>query len=201
MATKKSAKGPKNDEIVQRRKEVAAELKAREAARKAAWEEKERAHKEAEERRKAQEPDKEFARAARLAKERAEKERIDLHRGSYDKEAANRNPDAALEKKFRTKHAKVFEQHLAAWARLQDSMGRADDVSARTALTDMARAWREKEDLILALKAGTKGKSAESSLESRTATLAGRLEALEESRKKAMPKPAKKRRPKRDRAE
>ena len=200
MAKKVVAKRPKvDDDVAQRRKEVAAELKAREAERKNAWEEKERARKEAEDRRKAQEPDAAFVEAARRAKERADKERIDFHKKSYELESRKRNPDDTLEKKFRDKHDEVFQRHLAVWAKLQDSIGGADDL-ARAAFAEMARAWREKEDLLLALKAGKKAKG-ESALERRTASLANRLEALEESRKAAMPKPARKRRSKRERAE
>ena len=69
-----------------------------------AWLEHEQKNKDAEERRKASEPDKAFAEAARKAKERAEQERIDLHKKSYEAEAKRRNPDEKIEKRFRDRH-------------------------------------------------------------------------------------------------
>lgn len=183
------------DEVEQRRKEREREAKARAAERKSAWKEHEAARKDAEQRRKASEPDKEFAEAARRARERAEKERIDLHRKGYDAEARRRGPDEKMEKRFREKHPDVLKRHLLAWATLQEISQGADVNATREALQVMARAWKEKEDLIHALAASRKrkkGKGEESTLEARTESLKERLAELEESRRKNTPKPSKK---------
>ena len=183
--------GEDAEEIEARRKAIAAEAKAREVERRAAWEEHERARKEAEERRRASEPDQAFVEAARRAKERAEQERIDLHRKSYDAESRRRNSDEKTENRFRDKHPDVLRRHMAAWANLQEISQGADVGATREALQVMARCWKEKDDLLLAL---SRKKGKDDVLEARTESLKGKLAAMEESRRKATPKPARKRR-------
>lgn len=200
MATKKKQAGKVaraaggDDEVQQRRRDREREVKAREMERKRAWKEHEAARKDAEQRRKASEPDKEFAEAARRARERAEKERIDLHRKSYDAEARRRFSDDKMEKRFREKHPDVLKRHMVAWATLQEISQGADVNATREVLQVMARAWKEKEDLIHALSASKKRKKGkdESMLEARTESLKERLAELEESRRKNTPKPPKK---------
>lgn len=198
-APPKAAKSPRvsddeEDEVEQRRKAREAEASAREAERKAAWQEHATKNKEAEERRKASEPDKEFVEAARKAKARAEQERIDLHRKSYDAEAKRRNPDEKTEARFRDKHEDVLRRHMATWANLQEISQGADIEATREALQMMARCWKEKEDLILAFPKKKK-KSEDSVLEARTESLKEKLAEMAETRKKVTPKPPKKRRP------
>jgi len=198
---KKPSKAPKvarveddeDDEVAQRRKAIAAEAAARGAERKAAWKEHAEKNKDTEERRKASEPDKAFAEAARKAKARAEQERIDLHAKSYEAEAKRRNPDEKAEKRFRDKHEDVLHRHMAAWANIQEISQGAVLEETREALQVMARCWKEKEDILLSFP--KKKKADDSVLEARTESLKGKLVEMEETRKKVTPKPPKKKRP------
>lgn len=179
-----------DDDVEERRLARERELAEREAERKRAWAEHAAKNKEAEERRKASEPDKEFVEAARKAKERAEQERIDLHKKSYETEAKRRNPDEKLEERFRKKHEAVLHRHMSAWASLQEISQGADIDATREALQVMARCWKEKEDLLLALPTKKK-KGADDVLEARTESLTAKLAEMEETRKKVAPKPPK----------
>ncbi|HVO29446.1 MAG TPA: hypothetical protein VMV18_01865 [bacterium] len=179
------------EEILERRRQVAAELAAREAERKAAWEEHERERKDAEARRKATEPPKEFVEAARAARERLEKEHTATWRKAFEAECRRRNPDEKLEERFRDEHADAWERHLVAFAHFQESMGGSDENEKREAVQRMAAAWKEKEDLLLALAASRRKKNVPDPLEARTETLKGKLETMEKIRKSATPKPKK----------
>lgn len=187
------------EEILERRRRVAEELAAREAERQSAWKEHEQERLDAEARRKATEPSKEFIEEARAARERLEKERAAGWRRGFENESKRRNPDEKLEERFRKTHADVFDRHLALFARVQEAMSGGDERAKREAVRAMAAAWKEKEDLLVALAAATRKKSAPDPLEARAEFLRSKLEALEKNRKALAPKGSK-RKAKRDAA-
>lgn len=139
------------EEIEERRRAVAAETAARENERTTAWKEHARDKEEVEERRRATEPPKEFAEAARAARERFEKERVEHWRSAWQAEAKKRNPDEELEARFLEEHADIAERHLGVFARFQDTMTGGDENTKRAAGAELAASWKEKESLLLAL--------------------------------------------------
>jgi len=179
------------EEILERRRAVEAELAAREAERQSAWVEHERERKDAEERRKATEPPKEFQEAAKAARERFEKERIEHWRDSFQKECKRRNADEALEERFLEEEREMAERHLAVYARFQDAMTGGEADAERQAVADMAAAWKEKETTLAVLATSKKrGPSkAEARLEAKSEALKEKLADLEKSKADAVKKP------------
>ncbi len=139
------------EEIEERRRAVAAETAARENERTTAWKEHARDKEEVEERRRATEPPKEFVEAARAARERLEKERVEHWRNAWQAEAKKRNPDEELEARFLDEHADIAERHLGVFARFQDAMTGGDENTKRAAVAELAASWKEKESLLIAL--------------------------------------------------
>ena len=184
------------EEIEERRRLVREEQEAAARAARDAMQEHERAKREAEERRRAAEPTKEFADAVKRARERAEAERVETWRSTYDREAKRRNADEALEKRWRERNAETFPKHLKAWADFQEAMAGSDENAKREATRAMAQAWREKEESLIALAVEKKKKGKDEAAKALLAeATSARLEALEKSREAAQPKPAKKKRP------
>lgn len=182
-------KKPEKDEIDQRRAEVEAELAARKRKREEALAAMERKKQEDAAKRVTQGPDPEIAEAVRRARERALRERMELLRHAFQKEASKRNPDEKLEKRLVDEHADVNDRHLACWARLQDSLQGSDEMEKREALKDMAHAWREREDLLAAVaKGAVKSKKKKAAIEEPTvaASLKAKLATLSEQRKAAL---------------
>jgi hypothetical protein len=180
------------EEILERRRAVEAEHAAREAERQSAWVEHERERKDAEERRKATEPPKEFQEAAKAARERFEKERIEHWRESFQKECKRRNPDDALEERFREEEPEMAERHLAVYARFQDAMTGGEAEAERQSVADMAAAWKEKETTLAVLATSKKrgpSAKAEARLEAKSESLKEKLADLEKSKAAAVKKP------------
>lgn len=196
MAKESKLSAEQQAEIEERRAAVAEERAREEAARKAAWEELDRSRKETEALRKAQEPSKEFVEAAKAAKVRVARERIDLHRKSYEAEAKRRNADEVLEKRFQSRHAEMLERHLALWADFQEATTGAEPEVLREATRAMAHAWREKEEALVALAVERKksgGKKDEGTVEPTERPRASAAKPPEKkAEKKAEKKPAKK---------
>ncbi len=192
------------EEIELRRKAIAESQAARDRERRAAWEEHQRERREAEARATALPVDPEYAAALQRAKERAEKERNELHRRSFDKELRARYPESGLETRFRKAHADVDTRLLGLWARLQEALAGADVLLQRTAAKEMAQGWRDRDARLAELKAASsrhssKRADASAVLENQTAKLKERLALLEKSRNAARkPTRRRKRAPARD---
>jgi hypothetical protein len=200
MAKESKLSAEQQAEIEERRAAVAEERAREEAARKAAWDELDRSRKETEALRKTQEPSKEFVEAAKASKVRVAKERIDLHRKSYEAEAKRRNADEVMEKRFQSRNAAMLERHLALWADFQEATTGAEPEALREATRAMAHAWREKEEALVLLaverkKKGGKKAKERARLEIETGMAKEKLEQLDRQRTKAI-KPVRKKKKK-----
>ena len=182
------------EEILERRRAVEAENAAREKERQAAKQEHEQERKDAEQRFKATLPPKEFADAAKAARERFEKERVEHWRRAFEKECAKRNSDEALEARFREENAEADEHHLEAFARVQDAMSGPDENAKRESVQNLATAWKEREGMLIVLATKKKRGPAkvEARLEAKAESLKEKLAVLEKSRAAAVKKPKEK---------
>jgi len=204
MAGKPRLTEDQREEIEERRRAVAEAAAAEARAREEAWETLERERKEAEARRKSAEPSPEFVEAARRARERAQQERVELYRRAYEAEAKKRNPDPTLEKRFRDKDPEVVQRHLKAWAEFQDAMAGSDEIAKRETSRAMAHAWREKEEILLALtlerkrKQGSKKATEKARLTAEAELAREKIERLEKSKASAVKKPRSKKRSRRE---